>query len=176
MPALEAATKKRQRSTTVLFVDLVGSTDLAARMGDERWAWLLEEYQALVRRRLAAWGGEEMDTAGDGLFAVFVDPAAALGFACSVCRAVGRLGLEVRVGAHTGTCWVAAEKCTGLDVSIGARVSAVAAPGEVLVSASLRERLSGQSRFAFHDRGEFELKGVPGPRRLYAVEVKGEAG
>ena len=172
----EATRTERQRPTTVLFVDLVGSTDLAARLGDEQWAWLLEEYQALVRRELGAWGGEEMDSAGDGLFAVFTDPEPALGFGCSVSEAVRRLGVEVRVGAHTGTCWVADEKCTGLDVSIGARVSAVAAPGEVLVSASLRERLSGQSRFVFHDRGEFELKGVPGRRRLYAVEAKGEAG
>ena len=114
MSALEAAPRaKRQRSTTVVFVDVVGSTGLAARMGDEQWAWLLEEYQALVRRELAAWGGEEMDTAGDGLFAVFADPAAALGFGCSVRQAVRRLGLQVRVGAHTGTCWVADEKCTG---------------------------------------------------------------
>ena len=177
MSALEAAPRaKRQRSTTVVFVDVVGSTGLAARMGDEQWAWLLEEYQALVRRELAAWGGEEMDTAGDGLFAVFDDPAAALGFGCSVRQAVRRLGLQVRVGAHTGTCWVADEKCTGLDVSIGARVSAVAAPDEVLVSAPLRERLAGHSTFAFHDRGEFELRGVPCRLRLHAAEAKGGAG
>ena len=98
MSALEAALRaKRQRSTTVVFVDVVGSTGLAARMGDEQWAWLLEEYQALVRRELAAWGGEEMDTAGDGLFAVFADPAAALGFGSSVRQAVRRLGLPVRL-------------------------------------------------------------------------------
>jgi class 3 adenylate cyclase len=175
MPAAtEAPTTKRQ-PTTVLFVDIVGSTDLAAEIGDERWALLLEEYQAVLRRELATWDGEEMDTAGDGLFAVFVDPAAAVGFGCSVRQAVERLGLRVRVGAHTGTCWVADEKCTGLDVSIGARVVDWAAPDEVLVSASVLERMPDRAGFAFHERGEFELKGVPGPRLLYAVEAKGGA-
>ena len=169
MRALEAPSTNRQ-PTTVLFIDVVGSTDLAAGIGDERWAWLLEEYQALVRRELAAWGGQEMDTAGDGLFAVFADPAAALHFGCALRRAVLPLGMTVRVGAHTGTCWVAGEKCTGLDVSIGARLVGIAAADEMLVSSSVRERLYEEAGFGFKDRGEFELKGVPGPRRLFAAE------
>jgi class 3 adenylate cyclase len=162
--------------TTVLFVDIVRSTDLAAEIGDARWAHLLEAYQAVMRRELAAWGGEEMDTAGDGLFAVFADPADALGFGCTVREAVKPLGLHVRVGIHSGTCWTADEKCTGLDVSIGARVVGCAAPDEVLVSAPLLERLAGNVGIAFRERGEFELKGVPGRRVLYAAEPKGGAG
>jgi class 3 adenylate cyclase len=158
-----------RRLSLVAFVDIVGSTELAAALGDERWAELLERYQAVVRVALANTGGEEMDTAGDGVFAVFADPAAALVFGCSIGRIVEPLGLRVRVGVHTGTCWVAGEKCSGLTVSIGARIVAHAEPDDVLVSAAVRERLRDDLRFDFREHGQTELKGVPGRWTLYSV-------
>ena len=158
----------------MLFVDLVGSTELAAAMGDGPWARLLEEYQAVVRRGLAAAGGQEMDTAGDGFFAVFEDPAEAVSFGCSLGKLAAPLGLRVRVGIHTGTCWVVAgEKCTGLDVNIGARIVDAAAPDEVLVSPEVRKRLADDRRFRFQDHGCFELKGAPGRWSLSAVQANG---
>jgi len=154
---------------TVVFVDIVGSTELAAALGDEGWAELLERYHAVVRVVLENTGGEEMDTAGDGVFAVFADSAAALAFGCSIGGIVEPFGVQVRVGAHTGTCWVSGEKCSGLTVSIGARIVDRAAPDEVLVSAAVRERLAGDARFDFQERGDVELKGVPGRWALYSV-------
>jgi class 3 adenylate cyclase len=160
-----------RRPTTVIFVDVVGSTELLAEIGDERWAVLLERFQDLFRRELAVAGGEEMDTAGDGLFAIFDDAASALAFACSLRDLVRTLGLRLRIGVHTGTCWVAGEKCAGLDVNIGARIVDAAAPGEILVSAPARARLLGEpGSFVFHERADMELKGVPGRRPLYAVD------
>lgn len=167
----EAATCAERKATTVVFVDVVGSTALAAAIGDERWADLLERYQQLVRRELAAAGGEEMDTAGDGVFAIFDDPAAAMMFGCAVAKAVRGLCLQLRVGVHTGTCWVVGRKCAGLDVSIGARIAAAAAPGELLVSAAVRDRVAADGRFAFRARGDAELKGVPGRWPLYAAST-----
>jgi len=158
-----------RKPNTVVFVDIVGSTELAAALGDGPWAELLEEYQAGVRAALVNTGGEEMDTAGDGVFAIFADPGAALIFGCSARDVVEPLGLRVRVGVHTGTCWVAGEKCSGLAVSIGARVVAQAGPDEVLVSAAVREELEDDPRFDFRDRREVELKGVPGRWTLYSV-------
>ena len=159
-----------RKLNTVVFVDIVGSTELAAALGDEQWAELLEQYQAVVRVALANTGGEEMDTAGDGVFAVFADPAAAAAFGCSIGRIVEPLGLRVRVGVHTGTCWVAGEKCSGLTVSIGARIVAHAEPDEVLVSAGLQQSLMDDPRFDFRERREAELKGVPGRWTLYSVQ------
>lgn len=161
-----------RRLHTALFVDIVGSTELAATLGDERWAALLERYQALLRRELAAAGGAEMDTAGDGLFAVFADPAAAVAFGCSVPGTVEPLGLRVRVGIHTGTCWIAGEKCSGLTVSIAARIMARAGPDEVLVSAAVADGLAEDARFQFRPRGEAGLKGVPGRWRLHAALLR----
>jgi class 3 adenylate cyclase len=155
--------------TTVAFVDIVGSTPIAAELGDERWAALLERFQALVRRELARAGGQEMDTAGDGFFVIFTDPAAALSFGCAVGGAVEPLDLRVRVGIHAGTCWIAGAKCSGLTVSIGARIAALAEPGGVLVSSAVREPLAGDARFLFHERGEAELKGVPERWLLYSA-------
>lgn len=165
----EAAPAVRRKPTTVVFADLVGSTELVAAIGDERWAELLEHYYTVVRRDLAAAGGAEMDTAGDGVFAVFGDPAAALVFGCDVMDDLHRLGLQLRVGVHTGSCWWVGPKCAGLDVSIGARIAAAAAPDELLVSEAVRRRLAGDGRFAFHPRGEPELKGVPGHWPLYSA-------
>lgn len=163
---VDATTRKLN---TVVFVDIVGSTELAVALGDQRWAELLEQYQAVVRATLVNAGGEEMDTAGDGFFAVFTDPAKAVIFGCSIGRIVEPLGLRVRVGVHTGTCWVAGEKCSGLTVSIGARIVAEADPDDVLVSAAVKERLATDARFDFRERGETELKGVPGCWLLYSA-------
>ena len=161
--------------TTVLFVDIVGSTELAAEIGDERWAVLLERYQEHFRRELASAGGVEMDTAGDGLFAIFVDAADAVSFGCALRAVAEPFGLRLRMGAHTGTCWVAGDKCTGLDVNIGARIAAAAGPDETLVSAAVRDRLAADARFELRERGVAELKGVPGRWALYDVERKEEA-
>jgi class 3 adenylate cyclase len=158
-----------RKLNTVVFVDMVGSTELAAALGDKQWADLLEQYQAFIRSELANAGGEEMDTAGDGLFAVFADPGAAVSFGVSIGTIVEPLGLRVRVGIHTGTCWVAGAKCSGLTVSIGARIVAAAEPAEVLASAAVRGHLAGDVRFTFRERGEAELKGVPGRWSLYSV-------
>lgn len=160
-----------RKLNTVVFVDIVGSTELAAALGDERWAGLLERFQAIVRRDLAEAGGEEMDTAGDGFFVVFADPASAVSFGCAVGPSVQPLGLRVRVGAHTGTCWVAGEKCSGVTVSIGARIAAAAEPDDVLVSADVQRRLAENPRFELRKRGEAELKGVPGRWALYSART-----
>jgi class 3 adenylate cyclase len=157
---------------TVVLVDLVGSTQLAATLGDERWATLLERYLTVLRRELTTAGGEEMDTAGDGLFAVFPEPAAAVVFGCSIPATVAPLGLHVRVGVHTGTCWIAGEKCSGLAVNIGARIAARAEPDEVLVSAAVVEGLAGDARFGFRPRGRAKLKGVPGRWTLHAARLR----
>ena len=170
----EASICAERKATTIVFVDMVGSTELAATLGDERWASLLERYHGLVRGELAAAGGEEMDTAGDGVFAIFTDPARAVAFGCAVAERVQALGLRLRVGVHAGTCWVAGTKCTGLDVIIGARVAAVAEPGELLVSDAVRSRLVSADRFVFVERGEAELKGVPGRWPLSAARNREE--
>lgn len=154
---------------TVVFLDIVESTRLAARLGDGSWAELLERFQDVVRRQLQRAGGDEGDNAGDGFFAVFADPGSAVSFGRSIVRALEPLGLSVRVGVHTGTCWLAGEKCSGLTVNVGARIVAAAEPGEVLVSGAVKEQLADDPRFEFRDQGEIELKGVSGLWPLYSV-------
>ncbi|MHB8469620.1 MAG: adenylate/guanylate cyclase domain-containing protein, partial [Gaiellaceae bacterium] len=153
---------------TVLFTDIVGSTAAAAELGDRRWRELLEQHHATVRAKLARFRGIEIDTAGDGFFARFDGPARAIRCACAIREAVGEIGLEVRAGVHTGECEVFQEKVAGIAVSIGARVATKAAPGEVLVSQTVRDLVAG-SGLLFEERGATELKGVPGEWRLYAV-------
>ena len=153
---------------TVLFSDIVGSTAMAAELGDTRWRQLLIEHHARVRRQLARFRGIELDTAGDGFFARFDGPARAIHCACEIRAGLRELGLEVRLGIHTGECEVMDAKVAGIAVSIGARVSARAGPGEVLVSQTVKDLVVG-SGFAFEDRGLAQLKGVPGEWRLYAV-------
>jgi pimeloyl-ACP methyl ester carboxylesterase/class 3 adenylate cyclase len=153
---------------TVLFTDIVGATEKAGALGDRRWRELLEQHHQLVRRELARFRGREIDTAGDGFFAAFDGPARAVRCACAVSSTVRSLGLEVRAGAHTGECEVIGEKFGGIAVHIGARVAAQAAPGEVLVSSTVRDLVAG-SGLAFEDRGRHALKGVPGDWQLYAV-------
>ena len=165
----DGSTCVERRPITVVFVDLVDSTAVAAAIGDERWANLLERYHTLLRGELDYAGGEEMDTAGDGAFVVFDDPADAVAYGSAVVGGVQLLGLRLRAGAHTGSCWFVGRKCAGLDVSIGARIAAAAGPGELLVSEAVRNSLSEDERFAFRARGITELKGVPGRWPLYTA-------
>jgi class 3 adenylate cyclase len=151
---------------TVLFTDIVGSTERAAELGDRAWRELLERHHALVRRELTRFRGEERDTAGDGFFATFDGPARAIRCAQALVDGVRDLGLEVRAGVHTGECEVHDGKVAGLAVSIGARVASSADPGEVLVSQTVKDLVAGTG-LLLEDRGERELKGVPGSWRVY---------
>jgi len=153
---------------TVLFTDIVGSTARQAELGDRRWAELVREHHAVVRGCLARYRGRELDTAGDGFFAAFDGPARGIRCARAIVDGVARLGIEVRAGLHTGECRLVDDKMGGLAVSIGARVSALARPSEVLVSQTVRDLIAG-SGLELADRGEHELKGVPGLWRVYAV-------
>ena len=153
---------------TVLFTDLVGSTERATELGDRRWRELLEAHHAAVRHELERFGGREIDTAGDGFLAGFDGPARAIRCARAVVDAVSALGLEVRAGVHTGECEVIGEKLAGVAVHVGARVAAVAGPGEVLVSSTVHDLIAG-SGIELADRGLHALKGVEDERRLYAV-------
>lgn len=153
---------------TVLFTDIVGSTERAARLGDRRWRELIEGHHALVRRELARFRGREIDTAGDGFLATFDGPARAIHCACAISDAVKPLGIEIRAGLHTGECEVMGERVGGIAVHIGARVAALAAPGEVLVSSTVKDLVAG-SGLEFDDRGMHALKGIPGEWRLFAV-------
>lgn len=154
---------------TVMFADIVGSTQRAAEMGDRRWRGLLDDWYALMRKELSASRGREIDTAGDGLLATFDGPARAVKCACSMCNRVHELGLQVRTGLHTGECELAGDKVVGLAVHIGARVAAIANPDEVLVSRTVKDLVAG-SGLTFSDRGVYTLKGVPDQWQLYAVQ------
>jgi pimeloyl-ACP methyl ester carboxylesterase len=153
---------------TILFTDVVGSTERAAAVGDRRWSGLLETHHAAVRRELARFRGREIDTAGDGFLASFDGPARAIRCASAAIDSVRSLGLEIRAGVHTGECEVVGEKLGGIAVHIGARVAAKASAGEILVSGTVKDLVAG-SGIAFEDRGVAELKGVPGSWPLYAV-------
>ncbi len=153
---------------TVLFTDIVGSTARQAELGDRRWADLVREHHAVVRGCLARYRGRELDTAGDGFFAAFDGPARGIRCAQAIVAEVSRLGIEVRAGLHTGECRTVDEKIGGLAVSIGARVSSLAGPSEVLVSQTVRDLVAGAG-LELAERGEHDLKGVPGAWRVYAV-------
>jgi class 3 adenylate cyclase len=153
---------------TVLFSDIVGSTARAAELGDARWRELLAAHHGRVRAQLARFRGVELDTAGDGFFARFDGPARAIRCALAIRDTVRDIGLELRLGLHTGECEVLDNKVAGIAVAIGARVSARAAAGEVLVSQTVKDLVAG-SGIGFDDRGLAELKGVPGEWRLYSV-------
>jgi class 3 adenylate cyclase/pimeloyl-ACP methyl ester carboxylesterase len=153
--------------TTVLFTDIVGSTERARELGDRGWRELLQRHHALVRRELARFRGVERDTAGDGFFATFDGPARAIRCAQGILDGIESLGLEVRAGVHSGECELHEGKVTGIVVSAGARVAALAAPQEVLATSTVKDLVAG-SGIGFEDRGEQELKGV-GPWRLYSV-------
>jgi class 3 adenylate cyclase len=154
--------------TTVLFTDMVGSTARAAELGDRAFSELVAEHHRRIRARLARFHGRELDTAGDGFFASFDGPARAIRCAAAITEDLGDLGVPIRVGIHTGECEVVDGKVAGIAVSIGARVAAAADGGEILVSQTVRDLVTG-SGLAFDDRGVHELKGVPGEWRLYAL-------
>jgi len=152
----------------VLFTDIVGSTETAARLGDRAWRELLERHHATVRGLLARYRGTEIDTAGDGFMATFDGPARGIRCATAIVAAVRTLGLEVRAGLHTGEVETIDGKVGGLAVNIGARVGGTANPSEVLVSQTVKDLVAG-SGLAFVDRGEHDLRGIPDRWRLYAV-------
>jgi class 3 adenylate cyclase len=153
---------------TVLFTDIVDSTSRAAQLGDRAWRELLDRHHIVVRRRLAEYRGEEIDTAGDGFFAVFDGPGRGIECARAIVADVSGLGLQLRAGLHTGECERTDNGLAGIAVPIGSRVAALARPGEILVSGTVRDLVAG-SGHAFEERGAHELKGVPGEWRLYAV-------
>ena len=158
---------------TVLFTDIVGSTERAAELGDGRWRELLEAHDELVRTELERFGGREVKATGDGFLAAFDGPAKAIRCAEAINEGVQRLGIELRAGVHTGECERRGEDLGGLAVHIGARVGAKAAAGEVLVSSTVKELVVG-SGIKFEERGAETLKGVPGEWRLFAAAGQGE--
>lgn len=154
---------------TVLFTDIVASTETAVRLGDRRWHDLVEQHNAIIRRNLAQFRGREIKTAGDGFLATFDGPARAIRCACAIAEAVRTLGLEVRCGLHTGECEIIGDDIGGIAVHIGARVAALADAGEVLVSSTVKDLVAG-SGLRFGDRGTKCLRGVPGEWHVFRVE------
>jgi pimeloyl-ACP methyl ester carboxylesterase len=154
---------------TVLFTDIVGSTEKAAALGDRRWRDLLDNHHATIRRNLARFRGHEIKTTGDGILATFDGPARGVRCACAIADEIRPLGIEVRAGLHTGECEMIDDDVGGIAVHIGARVVSLAGAGEVLVSSTVKDLVAG-SGLRFGDRGSRSLKGVPGEWRLFAVE------
>jgi class 3 adenylate cyclase len=154
--------------TTIMFTDIVGSTERAASLGDGRWRDLLDNHDTIVRHEIDRFGGFEVNTAGDGFVASFPSPSAAIACADSLIDAIRVLGIEIRVGIHAGEVEVRGEDVAGMAVHIGARVAALAGPSEVLVSSTVLDIVTG-SRHRFADRGEHDLKGVPGHWQLCAL-------
>lgn len=154
---------------TVLFTDIVGSTEKAAALGDHRWRDLLDNHHATIRSNLARFRGHEVKTTGDGILATFDGPARGVRCACAIAGEIRRLGIEVRAGLHTGECEMFDDDVGGIAVHIGARVTALAGAGEVLVSSTVKDLVAG-SGLRFGDRGSQSLKGVPGEWHIFAVE------
>jgi class 3 adenylate cyclase len=153
---------------TVLFTDIVGSTERASEMGDQRWHWLLDEHDTIMRKEIERYRGRAVKSTGDGYLATFDGPARAIRCAQAVNEAVGALGVEVRTGLHTGEVELRGEDVGGIAVHIAARVMAEADPGEILVSGAVPPLVAG-SGLEFEDRGEYALRGVPGAWRLHSV-------
>lgn len=153
---------------TVLFTDVVGSTEIGAELGDRRWRELMRRHHQIVRRSLKTHDGRELDTAGDGFFVSFERPADAIRCACAISDGVRELGIEIRAGLHVGEAEVVEHKVGGITVNVGSRVEQLASAGEVLVSSTLRDAVVG-SGFGFADCGLHRLKGIEGEWRLYAV-------
>jgi class 3 adenylate cyclase len=158
---------------TVVFTDIVGSSEIAQRIGDRAWRDLLEQHHARVRKELERFRGREIDTAGDGFLASFDGPARAVRCACSIRDGVRDLGLEIRAGLHTGECEILGDKLIGVAVHAGARVAALASDGEVLVSSTVKDLVAG-SGIEFEDRGAHVLKGITGEWRVFAVTGLGQ--
>lgn len=155
--------------TTILFSDIVGSTAQAANFGDRHWRHVLDDHDQVVRNELNQYRGREISTTGDGFFAAFDGPARAVRCGVAITDAVRRIGVEVRVGVHTGECEVRDDDLAGIAVHIGARVASLAAPGEVLVTSTVRELVAG-SGLRFEPRGTHQLKGVPGDWNVFSVD------
>lgn len=153
---------------SVLFTDIVGSTDQQARLGDSAWKQIIEQHHERVRDALSAWRGVENDTAGDGFFATFDGPARAIHCALEIRDRVRDLGIEVRAGVHTGECELIDGKAGGIAVTTGARISALAGASQVLVSQTVKDLVAG-SGLTFEPAGEHDLRGVPDRWRLYAA-------
>jgi pimeloyl-ACP methyl ester carboxylesterase len=154
---------------TVLFTDIVGSTEKAVSLGDRRWRDLLDNHHTIVRRNLQRFRGREIDTAGDGFLATFDGPARGVRCACAIADDIRSLGIDVRAGLHTGECEIMDDKVGGIAVHIGARVAALAGPREVLVSSTVKDLVAG-SGLRFSDRGSQSLKGVPDQWRIFATQ------
>jgi class 3 adenylate cyclase len=154
--------------STVLFTDIVDSTGLLSAMGDKAWNQLLDRHNGIVRSEIERWRGQEVSTAGDSFFATFDGSARAVQAAHSMIEALGPLGIEIRAGLHTGEIEIVDGKAAGTAVHIGARISSLAGPGEVLVSRTVKETITG-SGITFEDRGTHHLKGIPGEWQLYAT-------
>jgi len=154
---------------TVLFTDIVGSTERAAALGDSRWRKLLDDHHITIRRNLTRFRGREVKTTGDGILATFDGPARGVRCACAIAEEIHSLGIDVRAGLHTGECEIMGEDVGGIAVHIGARVASLAGAGEVLVSRTVKDLVAG-SGLRFADRGSQTLKGVPGDWQIYAVE------
>jgi class 3 adenylate cyclase len=151
---------------TVLFTDIVSSTEQNVALGDRRWRERLDEHDSAVRAQLDEHGGREVSTAGDGFFAVFDGPARALRCALAIIDEAHGVGVDIRAGVHTGECEIRGDNLAGIAVTIGARIAALAGPGEVLTSRTVKDLVAG-SEITFHDCGEHILKGVPDPWRIY---------
>ena len=156
---------------SVLFTDIVGSTERAVELGDRAWRELIDRHHGVVRAMLARYRGREVDTAGDGFFATFDGPARAIRCALAIVDAVRSLGLEIRAGLHVGEVQVTEDGVRGVAVYLGARIGALAGPSEVLASQTVKDLVAG-SGIAFEDTGEHELKGVPDRWRVYRVAVE----
>lgn len=154
---------------TILFTDIVGSTEKAAALGDKRWRDLLDNHYVTIRRNLARFCGREVKTIGDGFLATFDGPARGVRCACAIAEEVRLLGIEIRAGLHTGECEIIGDDVGGIAVHTGARVAALAGPSEVLVSSTVKDLVAG-SGLRFADRGLRSLKGVPGEWRIFAAE------
>ena len=154
--------------STVLFTDIVDSTRQAAELGDSEWRALIRRHDDIVRGQLQHFGGKEIDRTGDGFLSAFESPARAIRCAQAIGAAIQSLGLRVRAGVHSGELEVLGHHLGGIAVHIGARITALAGPDEVLVSQTVRDAVIG-SGIAFEDRGAHELKGVPGQWQLYVA-------
>jgi class 3 adenylate cyclase len=165
---VDIATKQGRMLVTILFTDIVNSTEKAITLGDKRWRELLERHHKLVRKELTNFHGHEVDTAGDGFFAIFDKPANAIQCASAVCETIGEIGIDIRAGLHLGECEIMEDGVRGITVHIGARVASKAQAGEILVSSTLKEASAG-SDIRFEGRGSHELKGIPGEWNLFAV-------
>jgi class 3 adenylate cyclase len=154
----------------VLFIDIVGSTERAAALGDQMWKEIIAVHNDQIRKELARYRGREIKTTGDGFLVTFDAPGRAICCARAICQSARSLGLEIRAGLHTGEVeLIEKNDVAGIAVHIGARVAALAGPGEVLVSGTVKDLVVG-SGIEFVDRGSHLLKGVPGERHLYSVE------